>query len=155
MLLIEEPDIKRTMRKACILSLEAGHGEVTFTALYRWLYWERKNAQKRQTERTCDTLHPGLAAEPCLETSVPDSRERSSFVYEGRSHEHLHPHQHPVPKSFPARLRRGCHAGFADLGGRGLCGGRHRRPVQARHGRGGPGGPRGAGDDGRHASAVA
>jgi hypothetical protein len=45
MLLIEDPDIKNTMRRACILAVEAGHFEAAFTALYLWLYWERKNAK--------------------------------------------------------------------------------------------------------------
>jgi hypothetical protein len=45
MLLIEDPDKKATMRKACILALEAGHAETAYTALYLWLCWERKNAQ--------------------------------------------------------------------------------------------------------------
>lgn len=45
MLLIEDPKIKDTMRRACILAMEAGHDEAAFTALYLWLYWERKNAK--------------------------------------------------------------------------------------------------------------
>jgi len=45
MLLIEDPDIKYTMRRACVLVMEAGHVEAAFTALYLWLYWERKNAK--------------------------------------------------------------------------------------------------------------
>jgi hypothetical protein len=45
MLLIEDPKIKDTMRRACVLAMEAGHDEATFTALYLWLYWERKSAK--------------------------------------------------------------------------------------------------------------
>ncbi len=45
MLLIEDPNKKSTMRKACVLALEAGHGETAFTAPYLWLYWEHKNAK--------------------------------------------------------------------------------------------------------------
>lgn len=45
MLLIEDPKIKDTMRSACVLAMEAGHGEAAFAALYLWLYWERKDAQ--------------------------------------------------------------------------------------------------------------
>jgi hypothetical protein len=45
MLLIEDPKIKDTTRRACVLAMEAGHDEAAFTALYLWLYWERKSAK--------------------------------------------------------------------------------------------------------------
>lgn len=45
MLLIEDPNIRGTMRRACVLAMEMGHSEVAFTALYLWLYWERGNAR--------------------------------------------------------------------------------------------------------------
>jgi hypothetical protein len=58
MLLIEDPGIKATMRKACVLALEAGHGETAFTALYLWLYWERKNAKPAYASFTAE--HPQI-----------------------------------------------------------------------------------------------
>lgn len=45
MLLLEDPAIKTTMRRACVLGMDAGQGAAAFAALYLWLYWERKNAK--------------------------------------------------------------------------------------------------------------
>ena len=45
MLLIEDSKIKDTMCRACVLAMEAGHDEAALTALYLWLYWERKSAK--------------------------------------------------------------------------------------------------------------
>ena len=45
MLLIEDSKIKDTMCRACVLAMEARHDEAALTALYLWLYWERKSAK--------------------------------------------------------------------------------------------------------------
>jgi hypothetical protein len=58
MLLLEDPKIKDTMRSACVFAMEAGHGETAFTALYLWLYWERKNA--RTAYASFAAKHPAI-----------------------------------------------------------------------------------------------
>lgn len=58
MLLIEDPEKKVTMRRACVLALEGGHREAAFTALYLWLYWEHRNAKSAYASFTAE--HPQI-----------------------------------------------------------------------------------------------
>lgn len=45
MLLIQDPNIKATMRRACTLALERAVPQAIWTALHLWLFWERDGAR--------------------------------------------------------------------------------------------------------------